>query len=976
MSFRQFGGRQALSVANNIHTNVLTANQIIGDEIKLDGVFTIQHDPSASAINILIGPSGDESMQFIYSGSGEIHFIDDVVIDNNIQVVGNLDLSGSIITDNIGCDNLTVNNLATFNGNVDISGDVVIDQTLTVSGDALLKSDLDICGNVLIEQNLTVLGSVFMHADVDISGLIFVDGIVVSPLASNPEPSGNTIWSDTSNSLRYDLGVGFGLTTNPSVNGALVVVDDIQKEFIVKSVGGAWTVQTTSAGDIHLCQDAGNVGIRTTAPTAILDVSGDARVRDILTVDEDIWIGNEGGRLTTDLGDFYIEGGNIAEGNSGKVKFTDWFDFPRNPTMTIDTSNQRVGIGTETPVEVLDVSGVMRVQTLDSTGALRLLTAGTPDIYMGFDDAATDLYSYTINANIGDTSGANYGLVFYGRTTPGGGFDTGNPSLEIFDSIANSGSTVLDGFGGIRTPNLVVKHNAKIDGSLNVLGNVDISGKLTVDGLIDPTGLVLTAQASNPAPAGNTIWTDTGNNMRYDFGAGFGLTFDPSVNGPLVEVDNTAKEFIVKTDGGAWTIQTVSNGDIHLCQDAGNVGIKTTSPSELLDVSGTGRIRDTLRTDMNSTFGYVPGTRGGILIKYPEVGVGYSDTNGSIQGITSSYDVSHIHINPAGGNVGIGLGTSTPSTCLEVNGDISCGGTLYTSVLGIDSLDLYNTTSDYALDISGTGTGADVRIKRTNAGAVTLLIENDTVQPPPAQSNKTNIILESRLAGIPAAPPFIPAIPAYPFYGKISTGYLSGAGYGLSLTCGLNSTITSADAGLYIGTDEVDISGTLNTNQIITTNGTTTIGTADLYGNLPYKIYRPAGIPVTQYYYITSTNRGSGALILDASYANATGVTFAILVSYQNMPYYSHINYKIILYYSGGSGFNPSVSCSFSTFKDDLFGIVNNCILNGGSRTSKRNQFNQSFTTNSTFTRILHMDMFRGGSVDEDYMVISISDAL
>ena len=859
MSFRQFGGRQALSVANNIHTNALTALKIITDTLLAD-------DISCGNIDI----------------------------SENAHIYGDLTVSGD----------------ALFQSDVDICGVVVIDQTLTVSGDALFQSDVDICGDVVIDQTLTVSGDVFFIdiscENIDISNIARIYGhlgVNVDFPGADVDISGNV---DISGDL--NISGDLDISGNVDINGNVDISGDVD-----------------ISGNVDI---SGDVGIRTSAPTAVLDVSGNARVRDILTVDKDIWVGNEGGRLTTDLGDFYIEGGNIALGNSGKVKITDWFDNPRNPTMTVDTSNQRVGIGTETPVEVLDVSGVMRVKTLDSTGALRLLTRGTPDIYMGFDDAATDLYSYTINANIGNTVGTNFGMNIHGRITPGGAFDTGNPSLEIFDSIATSGSTVLDGSGGIRTPNLVVKHNAKIDGSLNVVGNVDISGELTVDGLIDPTGLVLTAQASNPAPAGNTIWTDTGNNMRYDFGAGFGLTFDPSVNGPLVEVDNTAKEFIVKTDGGAWTIQTVSNGDIHLCQDAGNVGI----------------------------------------------------------------------------------GTTTPTTRLEVNGDISCGGTLYTSALGIDSLDLYNTTSDYALDISGTGTGADVRIKRTNAGAVTLLIENDTVQPPPAQDNKANIILESRLEGIPGTPatiipgtpttiipgigalpditipgtpdtiiPGIPAIPAYPFYGKISTGYLSGAGYGLSLTCGLNSTITSADVGVYMTPYEVDISGTLNTNQIITTNGTTTIGTTDPYGNLPYNIYRPTGsplIPVTQRYYITSSNRGSGALILDASYASATGVTFAIFVSYQNMPYYSHINYKIILYYSGDTGFNPSVSCSFSTFKDDVFGIVNNCILNGGSRTSKRNQFAQSFTTNSTFFRILHMDMFRGGSVDEDYMVISFSPGL
>ena len=88
--------------------------------------------------------------------------------------------------------------------------------------------------------------------------------------------------------------------------------------------------------------------------------------------------------------------------------------------------------------------------------------------------------------------------------------------------------------------------------------NVYIPGKLTVDGLIDPTGLVLTAQAANPAPGDKTIWVDSATNaLRYDAG---GLQVAGAVSMPALAAATTSNVVYYNSSTGALTYGTAVAG--------------------------------------------------------------------------------------------------------------------------------------------------------------------------------------------------------------------------------------------------------------------------------------------------------------------------------------------------------------------------------------------------------------------------------
>jgi hypothetical protein len=155
----------------------------------------------------------------------------------------------------------------------------------------------------------------------------------------------------------------------------------------------------------------------------------------------------------------------------------------------------------------------------------------------------------------------------------------------------------------------------------------------------------------------------------------------------------------------------------------------------------------------------------------------------------------------------------------------------------------------------------------------------------------------------------------------------------------------------------------------------TTIMKPDDFGNPPYTIYRPEGINVTQYYRITSTNRGSGALLYDIATASPVDTTFALLISYEGMPVNSYVTYKIILFNSSVSA-TPNIYLSISTFKDDAMTITNDCIINGSPRNVLLNQYQVLNTTNTTFARAIVLDMFRGADDTQDYLMLSRAETI
>jgi len=297
-------------------------------------------------------------------------------------------------------------------------------------------------------------------------------------------------------------------------------------------------------------------------------------------------------------GNLTIEGDLTVNGDgSGN------YDEIVNGNMTISSTNKLVlgGDGSDT---YLQESG-----------------ADVLDIYVGganmikLTESTTDTMTVTGALTIG-SDGSGHDVTFYSDTA--GDSFVWDSSAEKLTITGTDGQTALD----IADGNLVVADNIDLEGDIDVNGtanldNTDIDGTLTVAGGIstfsradsspsgtDPHGIF------NDAVFGST---DTANTGITIFGSGqTSLAFGDAGDSDIGQI---------RYQHASDKLEFLSNADVRMVIDSsGNVGIGTTSPSFVLEASGstdilqligtgTGgpqlRMTDTSDSADGDNFGYV-----------------------------------------------------------------------------------------------------------------------------------------------------------------------------------------------------------------------------------------------------------------------------------------------------------------------------------------------------------------------------------
>jgi len=254
-----------------------------------------------------------------------------------------------------------------------------------------------------------------------------------------------------------------------------------------------------------------------------------------------------------------------------------------------------------------------------------------------------------------------------------------NMTLDASTNIAASGTNLLS-ITNTGTGNSFLINDEAADTTPFVIdqsGNVGI-GKTTANAALDVTG---TASVSGTLTLGN----GTTNTLRSPFGP---LTFG------------------YKSGLNTWgTAMTVQDG-------TGNIGIGTTSPSELLSISGSGtNLLSITRT----------GTSFNVPIKLT------NDTNSVYFGMNSNEDFSvgttadlltngQFVVQRSTGNVGIG--TTTPTAKLDVAGDASVSGHLVMRGSGTNYIHTLNG-SNFGISTSvGGDTGLSEKFTVLNSGNI------------------------------------------------------------------------------------------------------------------------------------------------------------------------------------------------------------------------------------------------------------------
>ncbi len=510
-------------------------------------------------------------------------------------------------------------------------------------------------------------------------------------------------------------------------------------------LAGYFITLNTLGGETMKLYDS-NVGIGTSYMPSRLTIMGN------------VGIGTMGGAYVKTTAP---ANGLIVEGNVGIGTFN-----PFGGKLIIPTTGGNVGIGSLAPGTALDVTGTVRATAFSGDGSALTNVAGG-----GLTDDGTivHLTTSTDNVGIGTTDASNGKLIVTG----------GN--VGIGTTIAGGALAIMGGNVGIGT--WLPRYALDVPGTTRYGTLSDSTSGLTITSVYTYTGGSTTGSLINLQ--GNSLTSGSGVNMTSSSngftGNMFGGTYSGtgSGNGVRVIVSNAAASgsplFITNAGTGptARFDDSTSDQTPFIIDSSGNLGIATTQPNAMLDIS-TVLAQDLFRINDNGTGDSTP-----LLVKSDgNVGIGTSDPFGG-----------QLIISTAQGNVGIG--SVVPGTTLDVTGTVratafSGDGSALTNVPG------GGFTDDGTMVHLTTGTD-NVGIGTVDASQGKLLVMNGNVGFGTTTPQGRLVVFEGNLGVGTIAPSYILETSAS------STTYTTGlrlsnksstAGSGVGVDFGVGSTNT------------------------------------------------------------------------------------------------------------------------------------------------------------------------------------------
>ena len=354
---------------------------------------------------------------------------------------------------------------------------------------------------------------------------------------------------------------------------------------------------------------------------------------------------------------------------------------------TLTSYGQNVGIGTSSPAALLDI-----YSTSDGVLIPRVALTGT--------GSASPLSSPTTSILVYNTATAGSGAT---SVSPGFYYWNGSAWVRFIDNGSLTGSTTVSNTSSANTISTTVNG---VTGSTVPIINTNTLGL---------SGTTLTSTINGVASNGQD----------------------------LSSLDNN----IYNSDGTLTGNRTVTMSGNVLDFAGGNVGIGTSSPAQLLDVNGTTKTISFQMTN-GATTGYLlqsdasgNGTWTNPATALSALGTGtqnyvtkWNNAAGTTIGNSQIYD----------NGIRVGIGTSSPSTTLHVNGSITMGtpgngnqnlqfsnGSGYSQIQAIDPSVAYdglalnpnggyvgigNTSPDRPLTIQGSPTNNDLISYKDNGG--------------------------------------------------------------------------------------------------------------------------------------------------------------------------------------------------------------------------------------------------------------------
>ena len=478
----------ALVLMRDNGSNAGSNNQYIG-QIRYEGlndngnsllyakttgkIKTAANNSEDGVIETMIKTGGSNRISVRHSGA---KFLITNGTDLQVGEVANLYVDTS--TSRVGIKKSNPSYTLDVDGDINLSGDFYqggspfVSSLWTSSGTDLYYSSGSVgISNAAPDHDLSVGSNLYVH-DTG-SNVLVVDGNVnVSNTLTAHRLTLNNVSITTTMNLQQVTGVGNVTSnvvqfTNPTT--AFVTTGNVE-------VGGELTVgSNVEIGTANLFVDttAGDVGIGTTVPAATLDVRGAVADPSIPTVH----IGDN----VADAGDYgmvnlvrdganggskshlaFIRNGHTVVGMGFHNNTNTWGIFPsfsgvtNTPAMAI-TFDGKIGIGTASPLEKLDVYGTSRISSayprLDffcttgrSTNAWGNSTGAAGDYRIYSNSDASDATKRSLNFDYGQNTTHTTRMCISAAGNVGIGTATPDGPLHVFKAGGNAG----DVGGGIK----------------------------------------------------------------------------------------------------------------------------------------------------------------------------------------------------------------------------------------------------------------------------------------------------------------------------------------------------------------------------------------------------------------------------------------------------------------------------------------------------------------------------------------------